>query len=228
LSGERIIQEPMMMPAPPEETMITRLGFTPIIPGRGVILRTEPGVQTKADIALTPAISSASVLASMQDMGTRALSDVREMVRPALASIQTPSLAQSSASDLAERLGIVQVPALIPAQVQEPIITPIIIPGVTQIPEITQIPELIPVVTTIPVPGTPYTPWTPPPPVPTPPFFPGFGWPPSGGGGDLFRMRQRKAFVEIFPIGLDISTFGGRPKAKKRTYKTSRRKKGKK
>ena len=89
-------------------------------------------------------------------------------------------------------------------------------PSTVQIPreDVTIIPwPYIPSPTVaIPTVDVPLTPWTPPPPMPTPPAtptgFPGFGWPPSGGGGDLFRMRQRKAFVEIFPIGLDISTFG--------------------
>jgi len=146
------------------------------------------------------------------------------MVRPALASIQIPSLAQPSASDLAERLGIVQVPALVSTQVQRQIVTPAIILDIYQTPVQTPIqitePVTTPIITTIPwIPG--------PPPVPGI-TFPSFGWPPGGGGGDLFRMRQRRAFVEIFPIGLDISTFGGRPQVKKKQYRKKAKAKGKK
>ncbi|MDD3019784.1 MAG: hypothetical protein PHX61_02235 [Alphaproteobacteria bacterium] len=125
-----------------------------------------------------------------------------------LASEKTYTPAFGSISNLVSPSG--GITSLISASVYQPSISTII-PFPTSVPTISP-PSVTPSPSYTPYPSyTPsppeYTPpsYVPPPPIPKSPLFPDT----TGWGGVGFGMKRRRHFMEIFRMGLDISSRGG-------------------
>ncbi|MCJ7723220.1 MAG: hypothetical protein MUP03_03715, partial [Anaerolineales bacterium] len=219
LAGERTILEPKLTPPALESLAIARLGFTPFtLAQQAASLQMTAGervVQVQPQIVSEPSFLGRQQVSGQFEVPWSAQSQV----------------GRQATSDLTHQItgrqAIENVPitTFVPEQTQ--------IPGQTQTPWQDIIPARTPFID---VPVVPVVYQPPPPIVPTtqtPPFFPGFSWPPSGGGGGFGIPGPLKSAKVWSRLGLDIATFGGGhvpefPRLPKFKASKMKRRKGKK